>query len=92
MRDRSLTERIMKALGSSTRLEIVELIERGISNPGEIARKMDRHRSTIEKHLSVLTMAEIVEKSPSLNKLNRLEIRYKVRDSSKPFLKAIESL
>ena len=87
-----MAQRVMKALGSSTRLEIVELIQRGISNPGQIARKMDRHRSTVEKHLSILTMAGIIEKSPSLNELNRLEIRYKVRDSCKPFLKAIESL
>jgi DNA-binding transcriptional ArsR family regulator len=92
LKDAARVQRIMKALGSSTRLEIIELIQRGISNPGQIARKMNRHRSTIEKHLAVLATAGVIEKSPSLNELNRLEMRYKVRDSCKPFLAVIESL
>ena len=83
---------ILKALGSTTRLEIVGLIELGVSNPGQIAKRMKRHRSTVEKHLRVLASSGVIDKSPSLNEFNRLEIRYKIRDSCKPFLAALASL
>ncbi len=43
-----------------------------ISNPAEIAKKLGRHRSTIEKHLRVILAANIVEKVPSLTESGQL--------------------
>jgi predicted transcriptional regulator len=55
----------------------------------EIAKKLDRHRSTVEKHLRVLLKAGIVEKVPSLTKAGQLSVRYKVCDNAAELLKTI---
>jgi DNA-binding transcriptional ArsR family regulator len=89
MIDYDKTERFLKALADKSRLQILECIPNGVANPGEIAKKLDRHRSTVEKHLRVLLKAGIVEKVPSLTKAGQLSIRYKVNDSGAELLKTI---
>ncbi len=84
------TERLLKALADRSRLEILDCIERGVSNPGEIARKLDRHRSTVEKHLRVLLKAKIVEKVPTLTERGQLSIRYRLRDEAKALLTSVQ--
>jgi DNA-binding transcriptional ArsR family regulator len=69
MSDFEKMERALKALADKSRLEILECIQNGVSNPGEMAKKLNRHRSTIEKHLRVLLKAGIVEKVPSLTRV-----------------------
>jgi DNA-binding transcriptional ArsR family regulator len=83
------TEKILKALADTSRLQILECIENGVSNPGEIARKLDRHRSTVEKHLRVLLKAGIVEKVPSLTEAGHLSIRYRIRGEATQILAKI---
>ncbi len=83
------TERFLKALADKSRLRILECIGQGVSNPGEIARRLDRHRSTVEKHLRVLLKAKIVEKVPSLTEAGQLSIRYKICDDAEGVLKTI---
>lgn len=83
-------ERILKALASKSRLQILECIQKGMSNPGEMARELRRHRSTIEKHLRILLAANIVEKVPSLTKGGQLTIRYKTKEKVKGLLTTIE--
>jgi len=51
MSDFEKMERALKALADKSRLQILECIQNGVSNPGEMAKKLNRHRSTIEKHL-----------------------------------------
>jgi len=85
------TERVLKALASKSRLQILECMQKEISNPGEIARRLRRHRSTIEKHLRVLLAARIIEKVPSLSKGGQLTIRYKIRDDANELLATLES-
>ena len=92
MSDYERTERILKALASKSRLQILECIRDGISNPGEIARRLKRHRSTIEKHLRVLLAARIVEKVPSLSKGGQLMIRYSIREKANEFLVSIQDV
>jgi DNA-binding transcriptional ArsR family regulator len=89
MIDYEKTERFLKALADRSRLQILECIPNEIANPGEIAKKLDRHRSTVEKHLRVLLKAGIVEKVPSLTKAGQLSIRYKVCDNAAELLKTI---
>jgi DNA-binding transcriptional ArsR family regulator len=83
------TEKLLKALADKSRLQILDCIQKGISNPGEIAKKLDRHRSTVEKHLRVLLKAGIVEKVPSLTRGGQLSIRYKIRDNASRLLAAV---
>jgi len=83
------TERILRALASKSRLRILECIQRGVSNPGQIARELKRHRSTIEKHLRVLLSAGIVKKVPSLSKGGQLTVRYTIRENTKKLLASI---
>jgi DNA-binding transcriptional ArsR family regulator len=89
MIDHEKTERLLKALADKSRLQILECIQNQVANPGEIAKKLDRHRSTVEKHLRVLLKAGIVEKVPSLPKAGQLSIRYKVNDNGAELLKTI---
>ena len=84
------SEKILKALADRSRLQILECIQEGISNLGEIAEKLKRHRSTVEKHLRVLLAVNIVEKTPSLTKSGQLTIRYKMRDNTSQLLAAIQ--
>ena len=86
------TVRVLKALASGSRLQILKCVKKGISNPGEIARELDRHRSTIEKHLRVLLSAEIVEKIPSLTEGGQLTIRYKIRENANELLTLISEI
>jgi DNA-binding transcriptional ArsR family regulator len=83
-------ERLLKALGDKSRLQIVECIQRGISNPGKMARSLDRHRSTIEKHLRILLKAGIVEKVPSLTDQGHLSISYKITENATRLLAAVK--
>ena len=90
MSDLEKTERILKALADKSRLQILECIQKGVPNPGEIAKKLDRHRSTVEKHLRVLLRARIVEKVPSLTKSGQLSIRYKTRENAEELLSRVQ--
>jgi DNA-binding transcriptional ArsR family regulator len=90
MSDYEKTEKILKALADSSRLQILECIQTGVSNPGEIAEKLKRHRSAIEKHLSVLLRAKIIEKVPSLTKGGQLTIRYNIRSHAKELLVTVQ--
>ena len=92
MNDCDKTEKLLKALADKSRLQILECIRKGVSNPGEIAKRLKRHRSTIEKHLRVLLAANIVEKVPSLTKGGQLSIRYKIRDNANELLVTIQKI
>lgn len=83
------TEKILNALANRSRLQILECMQKGISNPGEMATELKRHRSTIEKHLRVLLTAEVIEKVPSLTRGGQLTIRYKIRDNANALLISI---
>lgn len=89
MGDYEKTSRLLKAFADAGRLQILECIQKGVSNPGEISRELNRHRSTIEKHLRVLLKAGIVEKVPSLTKSGQLSIRYRIRDNANEFFAAV---
>ncbi|MCL4331467.1 MAG: helix-turn-helix domain-containing protein [Candidatus Thermoplasmatota archaeon] len=79
MRDYISEEKLFSALASSVRLKILDSISNGFANPGEIAGKLNRHRSSIEKHLHILVIAGIIEKEPSLNKKGQLSVKYRIK-------------
>lgn len=55
-----------------------------------MARKLNRHRSTVEKHLRVLLAARIVEKVPSLSKGGQLTIQYKISEGAVELLSVVQ--
>ena len=77
------------ALGNERRLDIIEIIEKGISNPGELSKKMNISRSTIEKHLRVLVAGGIVEKDAGLSPEGQLRVYYKVQENVREILKNV---
>ena len=79
MRDYISEEKLFSALASSVRLKILDSISNGFANPGEIAEKLNSHRSSIEKHLHILVIAGIIEKEPSLNKKSQLSVKYRIK-------------
>jgi DNA-binding transcriptional ArsR family regulator len=83
-------EKLLKAFADKSRLQILEFIQKGVDNPGEIAKKLGRHRSTVEKHLRVLSAAKVVEKVPSLNKKGQLAIRYRITDNANELLGKVQ--
>jgi DNA-binding transcriptional ArsR family regulator len=90
MDDEEKMERLLKALGDRSRLQILECIQGGVSNPGNMARSLDRHRATVEKHLRVLLRAGIVEKVPSLTSQGHLSVNYKITGKAARLLAAIK--
>jgi len=84
------TVKLLNALASKSRLQILGLIREGTSNPGAMARKLNLHRSTVEKHLRVLLAARIVEKVPSLNKGGQLTIQYKISEGAVELLSVVQ--
>ncbi len=85
-------EKVFKALGSASRIHILDMIRNGTSNPGEISRRLHRDRSTVEKHLRVLLAAGIVQKVPSLKVDGRLTIGYSVRSEMKSLLELVQTI
>lgn len=83
------TEMFLKALADKSRLQILDYIRNGIVNPGDISKKLGRHRSTVEKHLRVLLKAGIVKKVPSLARTGQLSVRYRVCDNAAGLLETI---
>lgn len=92
MSDYEKTEKTLKALADKSRLQILDCVQKGISNPGDIAKKLDRHRSTIEKHLRVLLKANVIEKVPSLTESGQLSVRYKARSRAIELLARIQEI
>jgi DNA-binding transcriptional ArsR family regulator len=92
MRDYKREEKFLSALASSARLEILNAISDGFVNPGEIAEKLDKHRSSIEKHLHILLVAGIIEKMPSLNSKGQLSIRYRINNDLSELLSLIDRI
>ena len=90
MADYEKTEKLLNALASKTRLQILKLIEDGLPNPGDMAKKLGLHRSTVEKHLRVLLSAKIVEKVPALSKGGQLTIQYRISGHAVHLLSVIE--
>lgn len=92
MTDYEKTVRLLNALGSMTRLQILELIEKEVSNPGDMAKKLNRHRSTVEKHLRVLLAAGIVDKVPSLSRSGQLTVHYRTTANAKGLLALVKNV
>ena len=85
-------ERIVKALASEIRLEIIDLIQKGIASAGEIAEKVDRHRSSIDRHLKILADANIIKKVATKTEQERKIIVYALQKNANVLLATLKHL
>ena len=92
MSDYEKTIRVLKALSSKPRIQILECVQKGITNPAEIAKALRRDRSTVEQHLRVLLEAKIIEKVPSMSKEGQVFTQYNMRSNANEFLSRIHDL
>ena len=92
MTDYNKMEQIMKAFASQTRLEILDHIQRGITNAGEIALSMDRHRSSIDRHLRILAEANVVKKIPAKTKQGKIVTIYTLEKNANVMIATLKHL
>ena len=85
-------EKLMKGFASAIRLEILTYIQQGIGNPGEIAKRMNRPRSTIENHLNVLVEADAIKKITMKNQKGQMTISYVLQKNANILLANIKHL
>lgn len=84
--------KIMKAFASATRLEILYCIQAGINNPGLIANKMGKHRSTIENHIRTLTDANVISKVSTNSDETNISVNYVLRKNANVILATVKHL
>jgi len=92
MNNKSEIANFLSALANERRLQILEKIELGVSNPGELSRSMNLGRSTIEKHLRVMVSGNVLEKEAGLSSEGQLRIYYKITERTKTILEQLEKL
>ncbi|MFQ6106196.1 MAG: ArsR/SmtB family transcription factor [Thermoplasmata archaeon] len=59
----SLEVKILGLVSSPTRIQICELLSKGVDHPDELARRLKLSRQSIDKHLLALHRMGIVERS-----------------------------
>jgi predicted transcriptional regulator len=85
-------EQIMKAYASQARLEILDHIQRGITNVSDIALSMGRHRSSIDRHLKILVDANIVKKVQAKSKQGKIVSIYTLEKNANVMLATLKHL
>jgi len=90
--DYSKLETLMKAFASATRLEIIECIQLGITNPGDIAIAINKHRSTVENHLRILLDADVVKKIQSKTKQGKISVTLVLQKNANVLMATIKHL
>ncbi len=90
--DFSKLEKLMKAFASSTRLGIIDCIQLGITNPGDIAITLDKHRSTVENHLRILLDADVVKRIKTKSKKGILGSTYILQKNANVLMATIKHL
>lgn len=92
MLDFSKLEQLVKAFASATRLEIIDCIQMGISNPRDIAVTINKHRSTVENHLRVLLEADVVKKIQTKSEKGVSGITYVLQKNANVLMATIKHL
>ncbi len=85
-------EKLLKAFSSATRLEILDCIQQGLNSFDVIVEKMDKHRSTINNHLKILTDAGVIKKIQFINKQNQKLTTYALEKKANVLLATIKHL
>ncbi|MBN1330114.1 MAG: winged helix-turn-helix transcriptional regulator [Candidatus Heimdallarchaeota archaeon] len=92
MKDKNDIATFLSAIANERRLQILEKIQLGVSNPGELSRSLNLGRSTIEKHLRVMVAGKVLEKDAGLSSEGQLRIYYKITERAKSILEQLNKL
>jgi DNA-binding transcriptional ArsR family regulator len=85
-------ETLMKAFASATRLEIIECIQLGITNPKDIAITINKHRSTVDNHFRILLDADVVKKVHPKTKQGKVGVTYVLHKNANVLMATIKHL
>ena len=86
----SLQREILGLLSSPTRMEICELLGKGVDHPDELAKRLKLRRQSIDKHLLALHDAGIVDRSAFFPSDGRPKISYSLTSPAKLLLARLE--
>lgn len=86
------TVKVLRALASKPRIQILECMQTGIFNPSQIAKSLRRSPSTVNQHLKVLLEANIIEKVSSSSEEGQAATYYAVRKNANELLARIKDL
>jgi DNA-binding transcriptional ArsR family regulator len=92
MNDYQEMEKITKALASEIRIQILDLIQNGINSAVEIADKINRHRSSIDRHLKILAEANIIKKVATKTEQEKIVIVYALKKNANVLLATLKHL
>lgn len=81
--------KILEALGSKQRLQIIEYLFEGISNLNEIAARLKLSKPTIMQHLKILQETGIIKKTILSTEGLHSTVKYEIRDNSKELVMSI---
>lgn len=88
MTDYEKTVGPLKALASRSRLQILECMQKGISNPSDIAKAVGLEPTTVGQHLKKLLASGIIERITSHAESGTLTVHYRIRNNAKDELLA----
>jgi DNA-binding transcriptional ArsR family regulator len=71
--------KVLKALSSNPRLEILEYLRNNTANPIKIARDLKHNPSTVEQHLKILVDANLLQRNILFNDKSQKLIVYNAR-------------
>jgi predicted ArsR family transcriptional regulator len=86
----SLETEVLGLVSSPTRMEICELLQKGVDHPDELANRLKLRRQSIDKHLLALHKMGIVERSAVFPSDGRPRIVYQVSGPAKLLIGRIE--
>ena len=83
------TVAVMRAISSTARLQVIELIALGHDHPDILAKKMDATRQAVDKHLTTLTSLGLIERHAVFAPSGRARIAYRLAEGTRELIEAV---
>jgi DNA-binding MarR family transcriptional regulator len=83
---------LMRAISSTPRLQILDLIALGHDHPDDLAGKMDATRQAVDKHVQVLMSLGFIERDAVVAASGRAKVIYRVTPSTRELILEIGRL
>ena len=86
----SLETEILGLVSSPTRMQILDLLRKGVDHPDELAKRLKLRRQSVDKHLLALHRMGIVDRSAVFTSDRRPRIVYSVSSPASLLIARIE--
>jgi predicted ArsR family transcriptional regulator len=80
---------VMRAISSTSRLQVIELIGLGHDHPDDLASKMETTRQAIDKHLTMLSSVGLVERHAVFSPSGRARVAYRLTDGTRELIEEV---